>query len=118
MTFEARLGAQVLLGALSLAAQGSATGQTAPVPAAGATLQVRSLAATCAACHGTDGAAVPGSAMVPLAGYPQASLVTQMRAFRDRSRDATVMHQIARGYTDRQIDVLARYFASLPAARP
>jgi cytochrome c553 len=35
-----------------------------------------------------------------------------MRAFRDGSRPATVMHQIAKGYTDAQIDAMAAWFAA------
>jgi cytochrome subunit of sulfide dehydrogenase len=82
-----------------------------------ATLQVRSLAATCAACHGTEGRAVEGAGMVALAGYPKASLIAQMQAFRDGSRSTTVMHQIARGYSEQQIETLATYFAAQPASR-
>nr|MBA3590336.1 cytochrome C [Methylibium sp.] len=36
----------------------------------------------------------------------------QMRAFRDGKRPATVMHQIAKGYSDAQITALAAYFAA------
>ena len=81
------------------------------------TLAVRSLAASCGACHGTDGHAVDGEAMVALAGRPREALAAQLRAFRE-SRDVTVMHQIARGYSDAQIDTLAAYFAAQPAKRP
>jgi cytochrome c553 len=35
-----------------------------------------------------------------------------MRAFRDGKRPATVMHQIAKGYTDVQIEALASWFAA------
>ena len=77
-----------------------------------AALNTRALAATCANCHGTDGRAVAGQAMPALAGLPKDSIVTQMRAFRDGSRPATVMHQIAKGYNDAQIDAIATYFAA------
>ena len=87
-----------------------------PVVAAD-TLRARSLAASCTACHGTDGRAVPGETMVPLAGYPKAALVAQMQAFRDGTRSATVMHQIARGFTDPQIETLATYFAGQAESR-
>lgn len=80
-------------------------------------LAVRSLAASCGACHGTDGHPVDGEAMATLAGRSREPLAAQLRAFRE-SRDATVMHQIARGYTDAQIDTLAAYFAAQPAQRP
>ncbi len=74
----------------------------------------RSLAATCAACHGTDGNAARGFAMPRLAGLPQVYFVEQMRAFRDGTRPATVMQQVARGFTAAEIDALAAYFAALP----
>jgi cytochrome c553 len=71
----------------------------------------RNLAAPCAICHGTDGRAVTKDA-VPLAGLPREHIASQMRAFRDGQRPATVMHQIAKGYTDAQIDALAAWFAA------
>lgn len=77
--------------------------------------QVRSLAATCAACHGTEGQAVQGQAMLALAGLTREHIAAQLHAFRDGSRPATVMQQIAKGYSDEQIDALAAYFAGRPA---
>lgn len=77
-----------------------------------AALQVRSWAATCAACHGTDGKAVAGGAMARLAGMDARTTAEQLRAFRDGKRPATVMHQIAKGYSDAQIDALAAFFAA------
>ena len=35
-----------------------------------------------------------------------------MRAFRDGQRPATVMHQIAKGYSDAQIDAIAGWYAA------
>ncbi len=72
---------------------------------------VRNLAAPCAICHGTDGRAVTKE-VVSLAGRPRDDLASQLRAFRDGARPATVMHQIAKGYTDAQIDALAAWFAA------
>ena len=71
----------------------------------------RNLAAACAICHGTDGKAVTKD-VVPLAGLPREHIASQMRAFRDGQRPATVMHQIAKGYNDAQIDAMAVWFAS------
>jgi len=71
----------------------------------------RNLAAGCAICHGTDGKAVTKD-VIPLAGLPREHIATQMRAFRDGQRPATVMHQIAKGYTDAQIDAMAAWFAA------
>jgi sulfide dehydrogenase cytochrome subunit len=70
----------------------------------------RSLAASCASCHGTEGRSVSRD-MPSLAGLSKEQIVSDMKAFRAGSRPATVMHQIARGYTDQQVDVIATYFA-------
>jgi cytochrome subunit of sulfide dehydrogenase len=75
--------------------------------------QTRNLASACAICHGTGGTpAQSGSPLIPLAGLPRDHIATQMRAFRDGKRPATVMHQIAKGYSDAQIDSLAAWFAA------
>lgn len=75
-------------------------------------LNTRALAATCANCHGTDGRAVAGSGAARLAGQSADFIVTQMQAFRSGSRPATVMHQLAKGYSDAQIQALAVYFSA------
>lgn len=75
-------------------------------------LYTRSLAATCANCHGTDGKAVPGSAVTSIAGMDRGYLTAQLKAFKSGTRPATVMHQISKGYSDAQIEVLAGYFAA------
>jgi len=76
-------------------------------------LRTRSLAATCAQCHGTDGRAVEGEAMIRLAGLPREHLLTQLLAFRTGQRPATIMHQITRGYSQEQLEEVATYFANL-----
>jgi sulfide dehydrogenase cytochrome subunit len=73
----------------------------------------RSLAATCANCHGTDGRSVTQE-VVSLAGLPKDYLVAQMKAFRDGTRPATIMPQIAKGYSDAQIEAMADYFSRRP----
>ncbi len=83
----------------------------AAAPVAAQDLQGRNLAAACAICHGTEGRA-PSRDLVPIAGMPRDYLVKQMIDFRDGKRPATVMHQIAKGYTDPQIDALAAWFAA------
>jgi len=72
------------------------------------------LASACAICHGTLGKPAPGAPLIPLAGLPREHIATQMRAFRDGKRPATVMHQIAKGYTDPQIDAIAAWYAAQP----
>ncbi len=70
----------------------------------------RSYAATCANCHGTNG--IAKAPMVSLAGLPKEHIVTQMKAFKGGTRPATIMGQIAKGYTDEQIDSIAGFFAA------
>ena len=88
------------------AAAAGAPGAAPPAP-------VRALAATCAACHGSDGGAIEGEAMPRLAGQPREAIAASLRAFRDGSRPATVMQQLAKGYSEAEIDALAAYFAAL-----
>jgi cytochrome c553 len=90
---------------------GWATPALAQTPEARA-LHQAALAATCANCHGTNGRAIEGAAVPGLAGMPAAYLAEQMRAFKAGTRQATVMHQLAKGYNDAQIDAVAAYFAA------
>jgi cytochrome c553 len=77
-----------------------------------AALNTRALAATCANCHGTQGVAVPNANVPGLAGMPAGYLVEQLKSFKAGTRPATVMHQLAKGYSDAQIDAVAAYFAA------
>lgn len=78
-------------------------------------LEVRSLAASCAACHGTEGRSEPGSSIPSLAHLPQPQFMARMRRFREDDALAShVMAQIAKGYDEQQLAQLAAYFASLP----
>ena len=71
------------------------------------------LAATCAACHGTAGD-TRGATLPRLAGQPRQTLLATLKAFKTGQRPATIMTQIAKGYTDEQLDLLAAYFAAQP----
>ena len=73
----------------------------------------RSLAATCANCHGTNGQA-RGDTVTPLAGMPAEKLIASFNAFKTGALPATIMHQIAKGYTDEQVKAIAAYFAVQP----
>ena len=74
----------------------------------------REIAATCTACHGTEGRSVGG---VPpsLAGQDKGYLLQQLKEFKAGNRPATIMHQHAKGYTDEQLDLIAGYFAGMKA---
>jgi sulfide dehydrogenase cytochrome subunit len=73
-------------------------------------LQVRSWAAACANCHGTNGQALQG--MEPLAGVSQEDIVRKMQDFKTGRKPATLMHQLSKGYSDEQIQAIAGYFAA------
>jgi sulfide dehydrogenase cytochrome subunit len=90
----------------------AATLAAAPLVVSAQDAAGRNLAAGCAICHGTNGTPGQGSPLIPLAGLPKDHIASQMKAFRDGKRPATVMHQIAKGYTDPQIDQLAAWFAA------
>ena len=83
-----------------------------------AALRARSLVATCAACHGTEGRTAPTAAVPGLSGMPAAYLVEQMKAFKSGARTGTVMPQLAKGYSDAQIELLAETLAKAGAAKP
>jgi cytochrome c553 len=93
--------------ALALAAVAPAHAQ-APDPNLG-----RNLAATCANCHGTSGASL--GTVPSLAGQPRQDIVAKMKDFKAGTRQATIMHQLAKGYTDEQIELAAAYLAAQPA---
>lgn len=75
-------------------------------------LYVRSLAATCANCHGTNGRATEGSSIVSLAGMPKDYMIAQFAAFKSGARPATIMHQLSKGFSDAQVEQIAGYFAA------
>jgi len=91
--------------ATSVVSLGASAQSAAPDP-----LQVRSWAAACANCHGTNGVAQPG--MESLAGKPQADIEKKMLDYKNGRAPATLMHQIAKGYTDEQIAAMAAWFAA------
>ncbi len=86
-----------VLGASALAAQAQVA-------------QVKVWAAACANCHGTDGRAQPG--MEALAGKDKDELAQKMLDFKSGRKPATIMHQIAKGYSDEQIRDITAYFAA------
>ena len=72
-----------------------------------AALNTRALAATCANCHGTNGVALPKATVPGLAGVPATDIVEKLKAIKAGTRQATLMHQLAKGYSDAQIEAVA-----------
>ena len=53
----------------------------------------------------------------PLAGLSAEKIMASMADYRSGAQPATVMHQIAKGYSEEQLTLIARHFAALPAGR-
>ena len=47
---------------------------------------------------------------------PHGQMSTILKAFRDGQRPATIMNQLAKGYSDAEIEAIAIYFASQKSA--
>jgi sulfide dehydrogenase cytochrome subunit len=95
---------------LSLAVLAVVAAAGLPVTAAAADTTGRSLAATCTGCHGTNGVSQGG--IPSIAGVDKERILGLMKEFRDGKREATVMHQHAKGYTDEQLEAIASWFAA------
>jgi cytochrome c553 len=67
----------------------------------------RGLAATCANCHGTDGKGIPNGGMPLINEYSSEQLLTQLMAFKSGVREGTIMPQLAKGYSDEQLEIIA-----------
>jgi cytochrome c553 len=99
-------------GAIAAAALAAQTAPT-PAPAPGAAPAPDITA--CQACHGANG--ISRSPRVPnLAGQQPDYLAAQLRAFRGGTRDNDLMEAVAAQLSDAEIDALARYWNSRPAA--
>ena len=72
----------------------------------------RNLAATCANCHGTGGHAVSGAGIDALAGMEKDKLLQKLNDFKSGVKPASIMHQIAKGYSDDQLNLIADWFAA------
>jgi cytochrome subunit of sulfide dehydrogenase len=71
----------------------------------------RSLAATCANCHGTHGRP-KGASIPPLAGMKAEVMLELLADYRSGRQAGTVMPQVAKGYTEAQLRLVAAYFAA------
>ena len=70
----------------------------------------RNLAATCVTCHG-KGSTGTGT----LDGMPKAQMMQTMKDFKSGARPATLMHQLSKGYTEQQVELIGEYFSKQKA---
>lgn len=98
-----------ILARLALASAALATAAWAG-PAAAQDYKARSWAASCFACHGTEGRSE--GEFPALAGKSKKDLLDALKEFKAGTRkNATIMHQHAKGYTDEQLERIATYFS-------
>ena len=71
------------------------------------------LANTCAGCHGTDGASA-GPASPTIAGLSEEYFIEVMKGFAADEIPATIMNRIAKGYSDAEIEQMAKFYAGKP----
>lgn len=89
-------------------AAGSAAALAAPPPEA----------ASCAACHGAQGAGLAAANYPRLAGLPASYLADQLHLFASGKRQNAIMSGMAKPLSDAQIKTLADYYSSLPVTMP
>ena len=70
-----------------------------------ATDRATALAMACSGCH-----AAQSDAVVSLDDYGADALREALRRYQTETDGTTVMHRLARGYSDEDVDLLASYF--------
>jgi cytochrome c553 len=78
-------------------------------------LNVAAKAASCNACHGPFGRSEAG--IPPLAGRPADELYALLLSFKTGSRDAFVMQQHAKGYSEQELRDIAAEFSRQSATQ-
>lgn len=66
-------------------------------------------ASNCYNCHGTEGRVQ--SAIPAIAGRDREYLAEALKAYKAGTKPATIMHQLAKGYTNEELAILADYFS-------
>ena len=81
-------------------------------PLAEAGPHIKTLADSCAICHGTDGRP-PKDGLERLAGMSKSEFIEEMMEMKDDPTEGRLMSVIARGYSDAEIRAMANYFSKL-----
>jgi sulfide dehydrogenase cytochrome subunit len=66
------------------------------------------LANSCFSCHGYEGK-LDNPKIPSLENYPASMIISQMKAYRDGTRTGTIMNRHAKGYTDEEIELMAKF---------
>lgn len=106
---------QLAIGSISLMAFSCALAEEVVNPANPSPVHIRTLAASCAVCHGHLGNSVKTDAAqksLQLAGEDKQKIVERLMNFRAGNTESTVMHHHAKGLTEAEIVALADFFAA------
>ena len=101
------LGRSVVRSATALAVVLAAAGAAQAQNQDALKLYQRGLAATCANCHGTDGQGVVGAGMPLINHLSSAELLKKLTDYKSGAVTGTIMPQLAKGYTDEQLQTIA-----------
>jgi cytochrome c553 len=82
--------------------------QTQAQSAEASNLYHRGLAATCANCHGTDGKGVVDGGIPLINNLTSEQILSQLKAFKSGAREGTIMPQLTKGYSDEQLEIIAK----------
>lgn len=106
-----------IIGARAAVTLAFALAGAAPIAASAnqSTFDVTVLAGACANCHGTDGRS-PGG-IPSIAGRPESVLLGHLRAFQSETPPpgTTIMDRLTRGFSDEQLQALAKHFSQIKA---
>jgi len=94
----------VLAGGLALSLNAFAAGPSASM-----------LSNTCAGCHGTDGSSVGPAPTI--AGLSEGFFIESMEEYKSGNRPSTIMDRIAKGYTEEEFKMMAKFFSEKPFGR-
>lgn len=89
--------------------------EVAQSPVEGDSVHIRTLAASCAACHGHMGNPVTVAdtqKSLQLAGLEKHTIVERLENFKSGKANSTVMHHHAKGLTEAEILALADFFSA------
>lgn len=67
----------------------------------------QALAATCANCHGTNGVSVPDVSVPKINQLSESVMYERLMEYKSGKREGTIMPQLAKGYTEEQLKIIA-----------
>jgi len=72
-------------------------------------LKANNLALPCAGCHGPEGNS-PGDTIPSIKNLDKKYFINALKAYKNGTRPNYIMQIISKGYTDKEIELLAEYY--------